>query len=171
MNKEEKELHNALRAVVRRAWSRYKYKFKAKASATTKKKVGTFKNGKPKYLNYCTCAICNLEFKAGDVEVDHIRPAGAFNSREGFKEWSARILYDVKDNLQILCKETCHPAKTYSETYNVTFEEALRRKVVIAFLSTTAAKQKATLKKLGYSGAAVSNEEKRELLFRELNNL
>jgi hypothetical protein len=59
------------------------------------------------------CALCEGEFPAKEVEVDHIEPV---ISSKGFTSWDdyiARLFCD-KSNLQVVCK-SCHKIKSYNE--------------------------------------------------------
>lgn len=59
------------------------------------------------------CALCEGEFPAKEVEVDHIEPV---ISSKGFTSWDdyiARLFCD-KSNLQVLCR-SCHKIKSYNE--------------------------------------------------------
>lgn len=59
------------------------------------------------------CALCEGEFPAKEVEVDHIEPV---ISSKGFTSWDdyiARLFCD-KSNLQVVCKG-CHKIKSYNE--------------------------------------------------------
>lgn len=60
------------------------------------------------------CALCEGEFPAKEVEVDHIEPV---ISSKGFTSWDdyiARLFCD-KSNMQVVCKG-CHRIKSYNET-------------------------------------------------------
>jgi len=59
------------------------------------------------------CAICEGEFPAKEVEVDHIEPV---ISSKGFTTWDDYIarLFCGKANLQVVCK-SCHKIKSYNE--------------------------------------------------------
>lgn len=111
------------------------------------------------------CNICNGLFPAKQVSVDHILDAGSLLSKEDITPFIERLFCGA-DGLQVLCK-TCHDAKSLSSKQGISFEDALVEKQVIAVLKD---KQKTLdiLAKHGYSGDAVSNQEKRRKLLREL---
>jgi len=60
------------------------------------------------------CALCEGEFPAKEVEVDHIEPVVP---KEGFTTWDDYIsrLFCDKSNMQVVCKG-CHRIKSYNET-------------------------------------------------------
>lgn len=64
-------------------------------------------------LHY-TCAACNKEYPAKEVNVDHINPV--VDPNKGFENWDVFIdrLFCGKENLQVLCT-TCHTKKTNEE--------------------------------------------------------
>lgn len=155
-----------MRSIVRRAWLTHPEKFKAKKAVSFKKQVGVLKNGKPKFQNYCRCAICGKEFPATQCEVDHIKSGGAFSGREGWKEWAARILYITPKDLQVLDKG-CHAIKTHADRYNLTFKQAEKEKELIEFAAKKASAQKRILKGQGFSEKEISNGEKRKMLYKK----
>ena len=59
------------------------------------------------------CALCEGEFPAKEVEVDHIEPVVP---KEGFTTWDDYIsrLFCDKSNMQVVCKG-CHKIKSYNE--------------------------------------------------------
>jgi 5-methylcytosine-specific restriction endonuclease McrA len=59
------------------------------------------------------CGPCKGLFKAKDVQVDHIQPAGSLLSRQDLPQFVER-LYCGEDGLQVLCKQ-CHQIKTNKE--------------------------------------------------------
>lgn len=97
-----------IRSALRRAWTKYPVKYavldKAKQPYT-----GTDKRTKWVY----TCASCNSTFKATEVNVDHITPAGTLRDYSDLPEF-VKNLFCEADNLQVLCKE-CHDVKTKEE--------------------------------------------------------
>lgn len=60
------------------------------------------------------CALCEGEFPAKEIQVDHIIPV---TGPEGFTTWDNYIerLFCSKDNLQAICVG-CHKIKSYNET-------------------------------------------------------
>lgn len=70
---------------------------------------GTNKRQKWEYK----CADCKKYYKATDVQVDHIIPAGKLKSSSDLKGFVDRLFCEV-DGLQVLCT-TCHDIKTKKE--------------------------------------------------------
>lgn len=111
------------------------------------------------------CNICKGLFPAKQVSVDHVLDAGSLLSKEDITPFIERLFCGA-DGLQVLCK-TCHDAKSLASKQGISFEEALIEKQVLAILKN---KQDTLdiLAQHGYSGDAVSNQEKRRKLLREL---
>lgn len=94
------------------------------------------------------CQICSEWFANSSLQVDHVQQAGSIgNSWEGYFQWFYDLLAD-KENMQLVCKP-CHQIKTHADRLGVSFEEAKRKKEVIAFSKLTDESQKSILTKLG----------------------
>jgi 5-methylcytosine-specific restriction endonuclease McrA len=67
-----------------------------------------------KQAMHYTCACCNKQYVAKDVQVDHVNPV--VDTSTGFVSWDVYIdrLFCEKENLQVLCKP-CHSDKTALE--------------------------------------------------------
>lgn len=98
-----------LRSALRSAWSRYPVKWKVLQKARRNYK-GPNKQQKYEFL----CAGCGKWFKAKDVSVDHIEPAGTLRSYEDLPDF-VRKMFVSEDELQVLCTKGCHSAKTAEE--------------------------------------------------------
>jgi 5-methylcytosine-specific restriction endonuclease McrA len=61
------------------------------------------------------CAICQGEFPAKEVQIDHISPV--VDPEQGFVSWDVFIerLYCDADNMQTVCKP-CHKIKSKKES-------------------------------------------------------
>jgi hypothetical protein len=61
------------------------------------------------------CAKCKGIFSRKQISVDHINPV--INITTGWCGWDTFIhsLYCPVDNLQVLCRDKCHAAKTQKE--------------------------------------------------------
>lgn len=95
-----------IRSALRGAWSRWPPKYQC-LNDGRKKVVG--KKHKYEYQ----CALCEKWFKAKDVQVDHIVPAGSS------KDWNEFItkLFVGTEKLQRLCT-SCHKEKTKLDRLN-----------------------------------------------------
>jgi 5-methylcytosine-specific restriction endonuclease McrA len=100
-----------LRSALRSAFNRYPVKW-AVLRAAQRAYEGTDKRIKWEYQ----CAKCGGWFKAKEVSVDHVVPAGSLNTFEDLAGFAER-LFCGPDGLQVLHKE-CHAAKTAEERAN-----------------------------------------------------
>jgi 5-methylcytosine-specific restriction endonuclease McrA len=97
-----------LRAGIRAKWMRWAPKFDC-LNASRRKRQGS---GRHKYEYQC--AECGNWYLQKEVDVDHITPAGGFQTAEEFGVWAFNIMCE-SEKLQVLCKEKCHKAKTKRE--------------------------------------------------------
>jgi 5-methylcytosine-specific restriction endonuclease McrA len=98
-------------SVLRAGTRRWPPKYETLNAAKTEKKI----NKRTKRLaQHYLCAICEDEFPATNVQVDHIIPV--VDPVKGFKDWNTFIkrLFCEASNLQTVCKE-CHKRKTKEE--------------------------------------------------------
>lgn len=98
-------------ASLRNGSRRWPPRYETLNAAKTSKKI----NKKTKRLaQHYLCAICEDEFPATQVQVDHIKPV--VDPKKGFKDWNTFIkrLFCPADNLQVVCKP-CHKVKTKEE--------------------------------------------------------
>ena len=76
------------------------------------------------------CASCKKWFKAKEVEVDHLIPAGSLRSSDDLKGFVERLFCEDPNSYQVLCKskknslgkitkQGCHNKKTQSKTPTV----------------------------------------------------
>lgn len=77
-------------------------------------RVGTYKNGRPKFKNKYQCAECKGLFDQKETQMDHIIPV--VDPLIGFVDWNTYIirLFAEVDNYQCLCKP-CHKVKSERE--------------------------------------------------------
>ena len=115
-----------------------------------------------------TCVMCNDKFPLSMCNVDHIVPAGSLQKTEDIQGFVERLLYVTEQDLRLVCKK-CNNTLALAERLNISFEEA---KLECLVLDTLKDKRKTLdiLAQHGYSGDAVSNQEKRRKLLRELLN-
>jgi 5-methylcytosine-specific restriction endonuclease McrA len=98
-------------SVIRGGFRRWPNKYIAIKQAYIGKKLNE-SSGRPA-MHY-QCAICNEEFPAAQIQVDHIDPV--VDPATGFTSWDSFIerLFCSADNLQVVCKP-CHKIKTQEE--------------------------------------------------------
>ena len=115
------------------------------------------------------CNQCKGKFKATEINVDHIAPAGEATTFESFKVWASNVLdAGGEDDLQILCIP-CHEIKNVMDARGITdWEVGKGLKVLIKYLAMKVPDQKAILAEHGFKGDSVSNKEKREKIFTQL---
>ena len=96
-----------IRSALRQATMRYpviqNFKKKGRRSVT----------GKRHKFEY-QCVECKKWFMDKEISVDHIVPAGSLKTYDDLPGFVERLFCE-EDNLQILCKDTCHQAKTNKE--------------------------------------------------------
>jgi len=92
----------------------------AKRRYRVEKHEGKFKNGRDKYGVYYRCAMCKELFKDKQIQIDHKIPIGPQGySLDGWLRRAWCIDTGGADNLQALCKEKCHKAKTIQDKKNI----------------------------------------------------
>lgn len=101
-------IKSALRAASRRWPPKYEILSEALVGSKTNVKTG-------RLAKHYRCAICRGEFPAKDVQVDHISPI--IDPVVGFTNWDDVVdrMFCEKNNLQVLCTDPCHKAKTAAE--------------------------------------------------------
>ena len=132
--------------------------------AAAKRKAPT--DAPPRQKVAYECAICGKLNTAKNICVDHVKPAGSLLKGEDIQAFVETLFCGV-DNLQAICKDTCHRYKTMSERLNISFDEA---KLECLVLDTLKDKRKTLdiLAGYGYTGTEVSNQEKRRKHLREI---
>ena len=90
---------------------RWQPKYETLNAAKTEKKINE-KTGR--LAQHFRCEVCQQEFTAKDMEVDHILPA--VDPSVGFTTWDEFInrLFCEQDNLQAICTG-CHKIKSSTE--------------------------------------------------------
>lgn len=104
----DRKTHNIIIQSLRKASLRWKVRNEVKKESKVRVPAGRYKNGTEKFRVMFRCAECGELFKNDQVDVDHIEEVGSFEDYNTFIE---RLFCD-KSNLQVLCKEGCHAAKT-----------------------------------------------------------
>ena len=160
----ESKLCTQLRSAIRKVWFQHDVKLSYLNS-----KVYPDMNDATRTKWLVDCEICGKSMKITDAVVDHIKGEHSLKTLEDLIPFAKSILGVTHKDLQVL-DEGCHLIKTLSERRHITFEEASRRKVVIQKMKQTSSRQKNELKSFGYSGKEISNAEKREQCYEELQD-
>lgn len=160
--KDEKAYYTWLRGSVRRIWSKHPVKISYKQSKRYKAPVGV--NGKEVWV--IDCEICGEASRK--TETDHIDGGYGFTDWESFCDWAKRILWVTFDDIRELCEE-CHSIVTLSQRKNITFEEAMTEKKVIAYAKEPTTRQKEILVEMGCDDIP-STKEGRKQRYREVLN-
>jgi ribosomal protein L36 len=132
----DKEVLSSVRTMIRSMWgdSVFKQTFLKRNSELVINENPRSKKRYPKVLKY-RCAICGELFGSAEIELDHLVSENSLTSYEHINDFLTNIVLTSPDKLQVLCKDKktkklgitrfgCHSIKTYSERYNVTFEES-----------------------------------------------
>ena len=136
----DKEVLSSVRTMIRSMWgdSVFKQEFLKRNSELIVNENPRSKKRYPMVRKF-RCAICGELFGSTEVELDHIESENALTSYEHINDFMTNIVLTSPDKLQVLCKDKkskrlgvtrfgCHSIKTYSERYNVSFEEARAEK-------------------------------------------
>ena len=104
-------LRSFITSTIRGGFRRYPPKFEVLKEAFRGKKIN---ESSGRIASHYLCAMCNKEYPAKQVQVDHIIPV--VDPVEGFINWDTFIqrLFCEKENLQTLCLK-CHAEKTKQE--------------------------------------------------------
>ena len=136
----DKEVLSSVRTMIRSCWgdSVFKTDFLKRNSELVVNENPRSKKRYPMVRRY-RCAICGELFGSTEIELDHLESENTLTSYEHINDFMTNIVLTSPDKLQVLCKDKkskklgvtrfgCHQLKTYSERYNVTFEEAKAEK-------------------------------------------
>ena len=140
---------NWIRGQMRRAWLRHPVKIKFININRFKAPIGKKgpANPKGKMVWAAVCAQCDWTFPTSKLQVDHVHGAGSFTGWEDFEIWMRGLMHINVAGLQFMCK-VCHDTKTYSERHEISYEQAVIEKEVIAFTKCPTSWQIVTLKAL-----------------------
>ena len=149
----DKEVLSSVRTMIRSCWSDsvFKLEFLKRNSELIINENPRSKKRYPMVRKY-RCALCEGLFGSTEVELDHIESENALTSYEHINDFMLNIVLTSPDKLQVLCKDKkskklgithfgCHNIKTYSERYNVSFEEAKAEKTAIELIKKGVDKQ------------------------------
>lgn len=160
---DEKKLCTQIRSAIRQVWLKHPSKLAFIYDRTIPDMDDSTRT---KWLIECEC--CKNKFKLGDIEINHRKGENKLQTLEDVLPFAMSILGVKHEDLEVLCKP-CHAAFTYSQRYGMALEDAFKEKVVIEKLKQPVTKQKAELKKAGFSASETSNEEKRRECYRKLS--
>lgn len=124
-------------------------------------------NGKKKTVFGFTCELCHNDYVLSQGNVDHKVPAGSLRKTEDIQGFVERLLYVTEDDLRLICKG-CNSALAYSDKQGITYEEAVKEKMLIALCK--AKKDVQFLRDRGItpgSNATKRKEQVREVLGNE----
>ena len=136
----DKEVLSSVRTMIRSMWSDGVFKLEfLKRNSVLIPNTNTRSMKRFPMVRKYQCAICGEMFGSTEVELDHIESENTLTSYEHINDFMTNIVLTSPDKLQVLCKDKktkklgvtrfgCHSTKTYSERYNVTFEEARAEK-------------------------------------------
>ena len=137
---DDKEVLKSVRTMLRYAWNESVFKTEfLKRNSVLIPNTNTRSMKRFPMVRRYQCAICGEMFGSTEVELDHIESENTLTSYEHINDFMTNIVLTSPDKLQVLCKDKkskklgvtrfgCHQLKTYSERYNVTFEEARAEK-------------------------------------------
>jgi hypothetical protein len=158
----EKKLCTDLRSAIRSVWMTHNTKLSYLYEHTIPDMNPATRT---KWLVQCEC--CKEMFKLSDVEINHKVGEHSLKTLEDILPFAQSILGVSYDDIEILCKG-CHSILTYSQRYDMGFDEAKKEKLVIEKVNQTVAAQKKELLAAGFKAAETSNEKKRREAYRTL---
>lgn len=136
----DKEVLSSARTMIRSMWSDGVFKLEfLKRNSVLIPNTNTRSMKRFPMVRKYRCAICGELFGSTEIELDHLESENTLTSYEHINDFMTNIVLTSPDKLQVLCKDKkskklgvtrfgCHQLKTYSERYNVTFEEARAEK-------------------------------------------
>lgn len=148
----EKDIVAVVRGAVRKAWSRSPTKLSllmmraVHVSDVPEDKLPPKLSKVSKWLY--ECEMCHEYFIQSKIECDHKKGENSLKTYDDMVGFTNSILNVCWDDLSLLCIP-CHSAKTYSQRYGISIEDAWAEKEVIAIMNSGTEKQKAFLKKRG----------------------
>lgn len=157
-----------LRGVLRSGWKNFPVKNKF-LKKVRKRIPNPSPRGRHKTIWGGTCEMCKNDFPSKDMQVDHKIGAGSLNDWDDLEDFTRRLFDVTEDDLQYLCKP-CHSIKSYSERYNVTMEEARKRKDQIAFDRLTLPQMQRTLRDMEVEDVPSSKVECKAMFKKMMEN-
>ena len=112
------------------------------------------------------CVFCHHMFGKSNLQVDHIIPVGSMKTYAEAPGYLLRLLCS-KENMQLTCKP-CHDIKTYADKHDMSFENATKEKLAIAFTKWPTDRQIEYLQdRIGLSRIEVRNARLRRDAYRQ----
>jgi hypothetical protein len=167
--KTEAQYWQWLRGALRRLWSDYPLRKQWKANQlrpvtqqerddkmfhTSTKKVGE-------------CSLCNNWFPGSKLECDHLQSSNGCTSKETAEQFLWHCGGLTGDMFQLVCKP-CHKIKSYAERQGISYEEAVIKKKVIAFMKNSTEDQFDFLSKYASESDVLRTRKDREKFFTKL---
>jgi len=158
-----------LRGKIRQIWSDYpvRNEFKTSKLRPLTQREKSNKLFHPLTKKVGQCVLCDNWFPASKLQVDHIQDTDGCTSFETAEKFLWRMAAEPESNMALVCVP-CHKIKSYADKYNLTFEEAVLAKKVIAEENRLGNNAKAYLMKQGYTEGEVSNHSKRRNVIEEI---
>lgn len=162
----EKDIVAVVRGAVRKAWSRSPTKLSllmmraVHVSDVPEDKLPPKLSKVSKWLY--ECEMCHEYFIQSKIECDHKRGENTLKTYDDMVGFTNSILNVCWDDLSLLCVP-CHAAKTYSQRYNISIEDAWAEKGVLAIMNSGTEEQKAFLKKNGVVPASTIDKRRDQI--------
>ena len=142
-----------LRGCLRRCWNKSPLKIEV-----LKNKRIRMDNGKGRIVWGAVCSMCGGSFPQNQIQVDHVVPAGSLQDVSDIEGFVTRLL--MSDDLRLVCKG-CNAALAYADKHNISYEEALTQKKVIAIINDK--KDKKVLEEAGIKPASNAKARRKQL--------
>lgn len=114
------------------------------------------------------CAVCKKDTVQSEIEIDHIsETSGKFTCLEDTKSYVEHLFLVDFSCLRAVCKP-CHKIISYSQSKEISFEEAQAEKKAIAFCKQDKQIVLDFLAKHQYTGSSVSTAAKRRKLVEQI---
>lgn len=156
----EAHLKNIIRSAVREKWMHCNVKL-----AFIYSKAVPDYDPETRRLFKFQCNMCKNWFSRQNVDVDHIIGEFEYTSIADSLAWASMILDVGFDDLQLLCKDVCHPIKTLAERNGISIEDAEILQKAIAWENNKKINHKKECLALGATADQASNKVKRRQFY------
>lgn len=121
-----------LRGGIRRSlWSRSPIKLEF--IKKHRKMIPNPKRGNRAQVWGATCCICGKDHVLKNIEVDHKVGNHSLRDISDIESFILSVVLVSDNDLQLVCKD-CHKIKTHAEKNNISFEDAVKEKKLIAYM-------------------------------------